>query len=82
MTGNYEQIIEAIRRSMCADTGYTEIGMNRALLHTGHFFPDGDEFRIVLEYRGEEGWVITDDGHTAMWLSYVDSKVACKDWRK
>jgi len=75
MTGNYEQIIEAIRRSMCADTGYTEIGMNRTLLHTGHFFPDGDEFRIVLEYRGEEGWVITDDGHTAMWLSYEDFEI-------
>lgn len=75
MTGNYEQMVEAIKRSMCADTGYTEIGMNRALLHTGHFFPDGDEFRIVLEYRGEEGWVITDDGHTAMWLSYEDFEI-------
>ena len=75
MTGKSEQMIDAIRRSMCADTGCTELGMNRTLLHTGHFFPDGDEFRIVLEYREEDGWVITDDGHTAMWLSYEDFEI-------
>ncbi|NCA74249.1 MAG: DUF1828 domain-containing protein [Gammaproteobacteria bacterium] len=75
MTGNSEQMIDAIRRSMCADTGYTELGINRTLLHTGHFFPDGDEFRIVLEYREEDGWIITDDGHTAMWLSYEDFEI-------
>ncbi len=75
MTGNSEQMIDAIRRAMCADTGYTELNMNRTLLHTGHFFPDGDEFRIVLEYKEEDGWIITDDGHTAMWLSYEDFEI-------
>lgn len=81
MNGNSEQMIEAIRRSTCADTGYTEVGINRTLLHTGHFFPDGDEFRIVLEYKEEEDeWIITDDGHTAMWLSYEDFEIT--DTRK
>lgn len=78
MTGNSEQMIAVIKRSMCDDTGYAELGMNRTLLHTGHFFPDGDEFRIVLEYKeekDEDGWILTDDGHTAMWLSYEDFEI-------
>ena len=73
-----QKIIAVINRSRCDDTGYTELGMNRILLHTGHFFPDGDEFRIVLEYKEEKDeceWILTDDGHTAMWLSYDDFEI-------
>lgn len=72
---NSKQMIDAIRHSMHDYMGYIEIRMNRILLHTCRFFPDGDEFRIVLEYREEKdecGWVLTDDGYTAMWLSYME----------
>jgi hypothetical protein len=73
-----QKIIAVINRSMHDCTGYSELGINRILLHTGHFFPDGDEYRIVLEYKEEKdehGWVLTDDGYTAMWLSYEDFEI-------
>jgi len=73
-----QKISTVINRSMHDCIGYIEIGINRILLHTCRFFPDGDEFRIVLEYKEEKdecGWILTDDGYTAMWLSYEDFEI-------
>ena len=73
-----QKIATAINRSMHDCIGYIGLGMNRILLHTCRFFPDGDEFRIVLEYKEEKDeceWILTDDGYTAMWLSYEDFEI-------
>ena len=38
------------------------------LVHTDKYFDDGDELHIVLKTDGK--MVLSDEGHTLMWLSY------------
>lgn len=64
-------IIENMKRFVCTSFSVEERGINAYLVHTGFFFPDGDELHIVL--RLVDGrWILTDNGHTLMWLSYED----------
>lgn len=64
-------IIENMKRFVSTSFSVEERGINAYLVHTGFFFPDGDELHIVL--RLVDGrWILTDNGHTLMWLSYED----------
>ncbi len=61
--------------SVSSMIGFEERGTDRYQVHTGFLFPDGDELHMILNRDGG-GWVITDEGHTAMWLSYEDIDVS------
>lgn len=68
---NIDAMIESIRKSMCSKTTLEPRGVDRYLVHTGYTFQDGDELHIVLKKK-DGRWILTDDAHTMMWLSYED----------
>lgn len=56
-----EKVSEAVRLH--------EEGINRYRVFTPFSFDDGDRFSIVLQCNGN-GWLLTDEGHTFMHMSY------------
>ena len=65
------EIIEQIRRSICHVYSLDDLGHDDYLIHTNKYFDDGDELHIVLKIVSN-GYELTDEGHTLMWLSYED----------
>lgn len=64
MTSDIAGMMESI--ASCYE--FEEIGDGEHLVHTGMYLDDGDELHIVMrEVSG--GYVLTDEGHTMMWLS-------------
>lgn len=56
-----EKVSEAVRLH--------EEGVNRYRVFTPFTFDDGDSFSIVLQKNGN-GWLLSDEGHTFMHMSY------------
>lgn len=56
------------------DCEIEERGKDRYMVHTGYTYPDGDELHILIE-KSDGSWIITDEGHTMMWLSYEDFNI-------
>lgn len=68
-----EKVSEAVRLH--------EEGMDRYRVFTPFTFDDGDYYSIVLKKNGK-GWILTDEGHTFMHLSYeMDMSVLDKGKR-
>ena len=65
------EITELFRSSVCSCVELEELGIDEYMVHTGFSYSDGDELHIVLNTSGKK-WVLTDEGHTMMWLSYED----------
>ncbi|NLL94617.1 MAG: DUF1828 domain-containing protein [Thermoplasmatales archaeon] len=66
-----EKMMETMKESIRTGVSFEARGIGTYLVHTGFTYPDGDELHIVLREKNGE-WVLTDDGHTMMWLSYED----------
>lgn len=66
-----DRILESMKEGMHPLVSLEPKGGDRYLIHTGYTFPDGDELHMILE-RKCDGWTITDDAHTMMWLSFED----------
>lgn len=63
--------IEASFRHRVADQIRVEPeGIDRYRVFTPFQFPDGDNLAIVLKRSGPDSWVLSDEGHTLMHLSY------------
>lgn len=58
-----------------------KVGKDRYRIHTGCLFDDGDEFNIILRRDGER-WILTDDGHTAMWILFGHPEENVPDGRR
>lgn len=72
MTGSdIDRMAESLKNSICSKISLEPRGIDRYLIHTGFTFQDGDEIHLVLKKKNDR-WIITDDGHTLMWLSYED----------
>lgn len=57
-------------------------GIDRFRVFTPFLFPDGDHFAIVLK-QAEDGWILTDEGHTYMHLTYdLDERDLLKGTRQ
>lgn len=69
-----DDILDRMKRFICSNFSAEERGIGAYLIHTGFMLPDGDEVHIVLRDKGGD-WVLTDDGHRSMWLSYEDFKI-------
>lgn len=69
-----DALTESMTRSICSKVTLEPRGVDRYLIHTGFTFQDGDELHIVLRRR-DGRWILTDDGHTLMWLSYEDFRL-------
>ena len=61
-----------VRKSVCEQFDLEELSANEYLVHTGKYFDDGDELHIVLRQTEDGEILLTDEGHTLMWLSYED----------
>lgn len=63
------EMLDTIRKSICASYSLDDIGINEYLVHTDMYYDDGDELHIVMK-KTRTGITLTDEGHTLMWLSY------------
>ena len=64
-----QDIIRAFKKSACGEIDLASSGINRYLVHVPFTFTDGDHYVVILKQEGEK-WVLSDDGHTFMHLSY------------
>ncbi|MCL2148000.1 MAG: DUF1828 domain-containing protein [Methanomassiliicoccaceae archaeon] len=64
-------MLESFKSSVCSSIRVRDLGLDEYMVHTGFTYADGDEFHIILRTTDEE-WVLSDEGHTLMWLSYED----------
>ncbi|MFZ2338215.1 MAG: DUF1828 domain-containing protein [Bacteroidales bacterium] len=64
------KLIESeFKEKVCKEIRLMQEGIDRYRVFTPFQFNDGDSFAIVLKKTGSE-WVLTDEGHTFMHLSY------------
>ena len=71
MTMDATAVINDFRAKVCQDIELEQAGIDRFVVQTPFQFDDGDHYVIVL--RRENGsWVLTDEAHTFMHLSYDD----------
>jgi hypothetical protein len=64
-----ESIESDFRRKVAENIRVAEEGLNRYRVFTPFLFEDGDHLAIVLRREGKR-WVLTDEGHTYMHLTY------------
>ena len=65
----YEIIEKDFREKVCSKVRLASEGMERYRVFTPFLFEDGDHLLIVLK-RENTQWVLTDEGHTYMHLTY------------
>ncbi len=58
-----------LREKICREIELVPEGQNRFQVLTPFRFDDGDYFAIVLKKKAD-GWILSDEGHTFMQLSY------------
>lgn len=42
--------LEEIRKSICSEYDFEEMGIDEYFVHTGMYYDDGDEFHIVMRF--------------------------------
>lgn len=66
-----EEIARAFRRKVSGEVKVAKKGLDRFIVYTPFSFDDGDHFVIIMKREGDK-WLLTDEGHTFMHLSYGD----------
>lgn len=66
---NVDEILASFREKVGSDVEIEPQREGRFIVHTPFAFGDGDHYVVVL-HQTDSGWVLTDEGHTAMHLSY------------
>ena len=67
---NIDAIQDSFKAAVSGSIKLFPEGVNRYQIFTPFHFDDGDHFAISLQ-KGENGnWIITDEGHTYMHMSY------------
>jgi len=66
---NLSTIREEFRRKVCDKVDIEEQGISRFVVCTPFMFDDGDHYVIILKHE-KDRWVLTDEGHTFMHMSY------------
>ena len=64
-------IIESFRRKVSREIDLEAEGVDRYIVYTPFMFDDGDHYVVVLR-RERDRWVLTDEAHTFLHLSYAD----------
>lgn len=68
-----DTVTQQFKQQVCDEIRLLEEGKNRFRVFTPFRFDDGDHLSIVLKQENNQ-WVISDEGHTFMHLSYwIDS---------
>ncbi len=60
------------KKKVCEEIELLSEGIGRFVVHTPFTFDDGDHLKIILKEDGKNNWILTDEGHTFMHLSYED----------
>ncbi len=77
-----KEIEEEFRKNVCNEIQLKEEGYNRARVVTPFKFDDGDHLVILLK-KEDNHWILTDEGHTFMHLTYwIDEDDLHKGTRK
>jgi len=63
------EVEREFKRKVCDELALEQEGQGRHLVHTPFSFDDGDNLIIVLKRDGD-AWILTDEAHTYMHLSY------------
>ena len=58
------------KSKVCQEIRLLQEGVDRFRIFTPFHFDDGDMFAVVLKKAGDR-WIISDEGHTFMHLSYI-----------
>ena len=64
-----QDIERAFKDSVCEEVELASAGIDRYLVHVPFTFEDGDHYVVLLK-RDNGQWVLTDEGHTFMHVSY------------
>lgn len=60
------------KKKVCEEIDLISEGLGRFLVQTPFTFDDGDHLKIVLKTDENDNWILTDEGHTIMHLSYEE----------
>lgn len=66
---NEHSIERSFKDAVCEEIGLSASGLHRFVVHVPFTFDDGDHYTILLK-RDDDSWVLSDEGHTFMHLSY------------
>lgn len=69
MVMTIDSIITDFRIKVCDQVNISQEGITRYRVFTPFLFEDGDHLAVVLR-QGSAGWVLSDEGHTYMHLTY------------
>jgi hypothetical protein len=64
------EIEQSFRKSIGAQVDVVPEGIGRYIVHVPFTFDDGDHYVVLLKKLANDGWCLTDEGHTYMHLSY------------
>lgn len=64
-----QDIQRAFKESACGELELASAGINRYVVHIPFTFTDGDHYVVLLKQEGQR-WILSDEGHTFMHLSY------------
>lgn len=67
---NLAGLRDEFRQKVCDEIDIEDQGLHRYIVYTPFMFDDGDHFVIVLKRKPDNKWVLTDEGHTFMHISY------------
>ena len=63
-------LLQDFRKKVCGEIEIEAEGLNRYIVYTPFMFDDGDHFVTILR-QDNGGWLLSDEGHTLMHLSYT-----------
>ncbi|MBN1362984.1 MAG: DUF1828 domain-containing protein [Sedimentisphaerales bacterium] len=73
---NLVELREEFRRKICDEIDIEDQGLQRYIVYTPFMFDDGDHFVVVLKRESNDRWILTDEGHTFMHISYDNLDVS------
>lgn len=65
------EIIRSFREKVSAEVELEGEGLDRFIVYTPFMFDDGDHYVVVMR-REQDRWMLSDEGHTFMHLSYAE----------
>lgn len=65
-----KEIEQAFKSSVCDEVELSKVGINRYLVHVPFTFEDGDHYAVILKQGDNGRWILSDEGHTFMHVSY------------
>jgi hypothetical protein len=67
-----EALVTELKNSLCAEVTIKSRGRDDYSVFVPFCFADGDALKIVLKCAVDGSYLLTDEGHTLMYLSYQD----------